>query len=313
MGVRDDELFSSIANRLIRLEKQITEKENNLFAEKAGGKTIIQVVKELLNAYDPDILEDIRLKVESDYASAPPADKEHELTRRQTELIETAASTFTGDLNTYIENVRKAHEQIIDDINRDKIIFAGWDKENKSNAEDLIKSFKGWIEAHRNEIVALQIFYNQPLRRREITFKMMKELTDHLISDKPLLAPLHIWQAYSQLEKVTGSPKNEMIALISLLRKITGIDKDLTSFDKTVDKNFQEWVFKKQAGTLKFNDAQMSWLRMIKDHIATSIHLDYDDLGYTPFDALGGKGKMWQLFGEDCERLIKELNEVLAA
>ena len=313
VGVRDDELFSSIANRLIRLEKQITEKENNLFAEKAGGKTIIQVVKELLNAYDPDILEDIRLKVESDYPSAPPADKEHELTRRQTKLIETAASTFTGDLNTYIENVRKAHEQIIDDINSDKIIFAGWDKENKSNAEDLIESFKGWIEAHKNEIVALQIFYNQPLRRREITFKMMKELVDHLISDKPLLAPLHIWQAYSQLEKVKGSPKNEMIALISLLRKITGIDKDLTSFDKTVDKNFQEWVFKKQAGTLKFNDEQMSWLRMIKDHIATSIHIEYDDLDYTPFDALGGKGKMWQLFGEDCERIIAELNEVIAA
>jgi len=120
-------------------------------------------------------------------------------------------------------------------------------------------------------------------------------------------------QAYSQVEKVTGSPKNEMIALISLLRKITGIDKDLTSFDKTVDKNFREWVFKKQAGTLKFNDAQMSWLRMIKDHIATSIHIEYDDLDYTPFDALGGKGKMWQLFGEDCELIIAELNEVLAA
>jgi type I restriction enzyme R subunit len=57
----------------------------------------------------------------------------------------------------------------------------------------------------------------------------------------------------------------------------------------------------------------MSWLRMIKDHIATSVHLDYDDLGYTPFDALGGKGKMWQLFGEKTEEIISELNEALAA
>jgi type I restriction enzyme R subunit len=300
-------------NRLIRLEKQITENEKNLFTEKAQGKTINQAVKELLNAYDPDIIEDIRLKIELEFAASPPVDKKKELTRRHNELIETVASIFTGDLNSYIENVRKAHEQIIDDINRDKIIFAGWDKDNKSNAAELVESFKSWIETHKNEIVALQIFYNQPLRRREITFKMMKELVDHLISDKPLLAPLHIWQAYSQVEKVTGSPKNEMIALISLLRKITGIDKDLTSFDKTVDKNFREWVFKKQAGTLKFNDAQMSWLRMIKDHIATSIHLDYNDLEYTPFDALGGKGKMWQLFGEDCELIIAELNEVLAA
>jgi type I site-specific restriction endonuclease len=78
-------------------------------------------------------------------------------------------------------------------------------------------------------------------------------------------------------------------------------------------KNFREWVFKKQAGTLKFNEAQMSWLRMIKDHIATSIHIEYDDLDYTPFDALGGKGKMWQLFGDQSEKIIEELNEVLAA
>jgi type I restriction enzyme R subunit len=313
VGVRNDELFSSIANRLIRLEKQITEKEKNLFTEKANGKTINQVVNELLNAYDPDIIEDVRLKVESAFAGGPPTEKENEFKRKHTELIETAASTFTGDLNTYIENVRKSHEQIIDDINRDKIIFAGWDKDNKSNAFELIESFKAWIEFHKNEIIALQIFYNQPFRRREITFKMIKELVEHLIADKPLLAPLHIWQAYGQLEKVVGSPKNEMIALVSLLRKITGIDKELTSFEMTVDKNFKEWVFKKQAGTLKFNEAQMDWLRMIKDHIATSIHIDYEDLDYTPFDALGGKGKMDQLFGEDCERIIEEMNEVLAA
>ena len=313
VGVRDDDLFSSIANRLIRLEKQITEKEKILFSGKTNGKTINQVSKELLNAYDPDIIEDIRLKVESAFAGAPPEEKENELNRRHSQLIEKAASTFTGDVNTFIENVRKSHEQIIDDINRDKIIFAGWDKDNKSSASELIENFKIWIEAHKNEITALQIFYDQPYRRREITFKMMKELVDHLITDKPLLAPLHIWQAYTQLEKVTGSPKNEMIALVSLLRKITGIDKELTSFEKTVDKNFQEWVFKKQAGTLKFNEAQMDWLRMIKDHIATSIHIEYNDLDYTPFDALGGKGKMWQLFGEECERIIEELNEVLAA
>jgi len=104
-----------------------------------------------------------------------------------------------------------------------------------------------------------------------------------------------------------------MIALVSLLRNITGIDKDLTGFEKVVDKNFREWLFKKQAGPVKFNELQMNWLRMIKDHIATSIHIDYNDLDYTPFDALGGKGKMWQLFGEQSESIIAELNEVLAA
>ena len=50
-----------------------------------------------------------------------------------------------------------------------------------------------------------------------------------------------------------------------------------------------------------------------KDHIATSVHLNTDDLDYTPFDALGGRGKMWQLFGNDMEIIIEELNEALIA
>jgi type I restriction enzyme, R subunit len=313
VGARDEDLFSSVANRLIRLEKQITEKEKVLFTEKANGKTIQTVVKELLNAYDADIIEDLRIKIEHKFAGAAPAVLDAEFKKLQSELIENAASPFTGSLNTYIENVRKAHEQVIDDINRDTIIYSGWNKDNKTNSARLIESFKVWIEDHKDEIVALQIFYSQPYKKREITFRMMKELVDHLIADKPLLAPLHIWQAYSNLGKVEGSPKNEMIALVSLLRNITGIDKDLTGFEKTVDKNFREWLFRKQAGPRKFNESQMSWLRMIKDHIATSIHIDYNDLDYTPFDALGGKGKMWQLFGEECKSIIEELNEVLAA
>ena len=53
-----------------------------------------------------------------------------------------------------------------------------------------------------------------------------------------------------------------------------------------VDLNFRDWILKKNAGQHnRFTEEQMQWLRMIKDHIATSIHLDADDLDYTPFDA----------------------------
>lgn len=57
----------------------------------------------------------------------------------------------------------------------------------------------------------------------------------------------------------------------------------------------------------------MNWLRMIKDHIATSFHVEADDLDYTPFDAQGGRGKMYQLFGDKMDEIINELNEVLIA
>jgi type I restriction enzyme, R subunit len=51
IGAKDEDLFTSLAGRLARLEKVMTEKEKAIFAEKAKSKPIGQVVKELLNAY----------------------------------------------------------------------------------------------------------------------------------------------------------------------------------------------------------------------------------------------------------------------
>ena len=143
---------------------------------------------------------------------------------------------------------------------------------------------------------------------------MIKSLYDKIKTEQPLLAPFQVWRAYEQLKQVNGSAKNELIALVSLIRKICGIDKNLTGYDKTVDKNFQTWVFKKQAGTTtKFTEEQMEWLRMIKEYVATSFHVEKDDFELDPFNKNGGLGRMWQLFGEETEEIINELNEVLAA
>jgi type I restriction enzyme R subunit len=143
---------------------------------------------------------------------------------------------------------------------------------------------------------------------------MIQEVLEKLKLERPLLAPMQVWRAYEQLEKATGSPKSELIALVSLLRRISGIDSSLIDYSNKVDLNFRDWILKKNAGQHnRFTEQQMQWLRMIKDHIATSIHLDADDLDYTPFDAEGGKGKMWQLFGEGMNDIINELNEALAA
>jgi hypothetical protein len=148
--------------------------------------------------------------------------------------------------------------------------------------------------------MALSIFYNQPYRMRDLTFKMIKDLFEQMKMDKPLLAPHYVWEAYSQLEDVKdSSPKNELVALVSLIRRVSGLDKSLTPYNKTVDRNFQKWVFGKQAGPVKYTEEQMEWLRMIKDHVASSFHIELEDLDYNPFDTQGGRGKMYKLFGDD--------------
>ena len=314
VGARDEFLFTSVASRLTRLDKQITPKEKKKFAELAGGKTIPQVVKELLNAFNPDVLEDIETTIRQEMQGAPPIEIDAAIQSESEKVQIEAAKVFTGELNEYIEKVRKAHEQRIDTSNPDEVIHVGWDKDNLVKAAEMVSEFKHWLENNKDEMVALQIFYNQPYRRRELTYSMIKEVLEKLQQEKPLLAPLQVWRAFEALEQCNGSYINELTAIVSLIRKTCGLDNELTSYDKIVDKNFKDWVWNRHSGAgEKFTEEQMEWLRMIKEHITSSFHIEKDDFDYNPFNKEGGLGRMWQLFGEQTEEIINELNEVLVA
>ncbi len=314
MGNTSEDMLTTLANRLIRLERQLSEKDKLKFAEQANGFTINHIVKQLLNAYDPDSIEKVELGVKSNLRGQAPIEIENAIAKGKQQLIEDAVTVFHNpDLRDFIVDIRKKYDQIIDVVNIDTITNIGWVEDQDAVAHTTIMDFKSWIESHKDEITALQIFYAQDYRHREFSYKMIKDLCEKLKTEKPLLAPLAVWRAYEQLEKTNGSTKSELIALVSLIRRVSGIDTTLTTYDKTVDKNFQYWVFKKQAGTLKFTEAQMQWLRMMKDYVANSFHIDRDDFDLSPFNAEGGLSKMWQLFGEDTDAIINELNEVLAA
>ncbi len=317
VGARDEDLFLSLANRLIRLEKQITDKEKDKLLEFSRGKNLKQITKELLTAFDKDEIDKKAQTIidEIPQADRTPAKEEQAKKDVQEELITQAASTFNGKLNDYLENVRKEHEQIIDTVNTDEVVKTEWDSYTNDKAEEVAKDFNDYLQANKDEIEALSIFYNQPYNRRNITFKMIKDVFDKLKMEKPMLAPDYVWEAYNTLEDVKSKqPTDELTALISLIRRACGIDKKLIAFDKTIDDNFKRWIFRQNAGKHnRFTPEQMEWLRMLKDHVVSSYHIEIDDLDYTPFDSKGGKGKMYQLFGNDMNEIINELNEVLAA
>ncbi|MES2430945.1 MAG: DEAD/DEAH box helicase family protein [Bacteroidota bacterium] len=315
MGNTDEDIVTTLANRLIRLDKQINEKEKVNFAVQANGHTINHVVKELLNAYDPDTIQNEKLKINNEKPGISPNEFDSVLKANHSKIVEAAVAVFNNpELRNFIIDVRKKYDQVMDHINQDTITNIGWVKDQEAAASLTISNFTAWIEAHKEEITALQIFYDQPYRRRELTYKMIKDLYEKIKMEEPLLAPMQVWRAYEQLKEANGSPKNELIALVSLIRRITGIDNAVIGYDKTVDKNFQDWVFKKQAGaTIKFTEEQMQWLRMIKDYVANSFHVEKDDFELDPFNKNGGLGRMWQLFGEKTDEIIEELNEVLAA
>jgi type I restriction enzyme R subunit len=314
VGDRSEATMTSLANRLLRLNKQINPTEQKALTEKAGGKDIPAIVRDLLNAHDPDTKESIEVAVRQELPGAAPKEIEARVKQKHWELLDKAVAAFHNpELRQFIVEVRRKYDQVIDTVNLDAVTQSGWVKDQKAAAEQTVQDFRAWIEEHKDAITALQIFYGQPQRRREITYAMIQDLKEQILLSKPILAPLLVWKAWEQLEKAEGQPLNDLTALVALLRRAAGIDNVLTSFDRTVDRNFAEWVFKRQSGQVKYNEEQMHWLRLLKEGIATSFHIEVEDLDYTPFDALGGRGKMWQLFGDEMNIIIQELNENLAA
>ncbi len=325
MGISDEDLFLSLANRLIRLDKQISQKENEKIIELSGGKELTHIIRDLISAYDKDsIYEQAQIAINK----IPIVEQTFELmeeaeNKAQEALILEAAKTFTGEFCEYIENVRKQHEQILDHINIDEVRESGWNSYTIEKAEQTIQDFTEYIEANKDEIQALSIFYNQPYNRRNITFQMLKEILDKIKMEKPKLSPNYVWDAYETMEaiknenrskKLGNKPKSELTTLVSLIRKICGIDSELKAYDKTINENFQKWMFKQNAGQHnRFTEEQVEWLRMIKNHVVSSYHIEVEDLDYTPFDAQGGRGRMYQLFGDEMKEIIEELNEVLVA
>ena len=225
-----------------------------------------------------------------------------------------AAAVFTGALIELLDSIRRDKEQTIDHDNLDTVLAGRMGRGCRGKREALAQDFAEYLEANRDQIEALTIFYGQPTGAR----------TD-LRHDPPGPGQAQSRQAAAraaaglaglrQLGRVQGSqPGSELTALVALIRRVCGIDAKLSPFEKQCAKNFQNWIMTRHSGGgEKFNEEQMDWLRMIRDHIVNSFHLDRDDLDMAPFDAKGGLGKMHQLFGERMKSLLDELNEVLVA
>lgn len=108
--------------------------------------------------------------------------------------------------------------------------------------------------------------------------------------------------------------KRQLTDLVSLLRFELGLDSELKPFADEVDKRFQAWIFRHNAqrGTA-FTPEQTEWLRLMKDHIASSCSISRSDFDYTALADKGGLQKVWGLFGKELDGLMGELNSVLVA
>jgi type I restriction enzyme R subunit len=143
---------------------------------------------------------------------------------------------------------------------------------------------------------------------------MIQELYEVLQKQPYLLTTERIWKAYSihYPDKVRETDAvNKLADIISLIRFQLKQAGDIRPFSDDVNLRFRDWMLAKNAGNKQFTVEQTEWLRMIRDHISTSMQVTLDDLSYTPFDSKGGLGKFYQLFANEYKSILDEINTAL--
>ena len=297
LGNVEDEVLSSIAARLARLDKDASDADRAKVVELSGGKTLRDLARGIVEALNIDATQDM-----------PPAEADQRL-RDATKPFAAPA------LREQLLRMKQKADLVIDTVTRDELIHAGF-SEGSDRATALVQSFEDFITQHKDEITALQILYSRPTRA-PLKFEDVQALADALHARPLNIDEGALWQAYATLrkDKVKGAKQRRLLTdLVSLVRFAMQQTNELVPYPERVQANFKAWLAQhQQTDTNKFTQEQQHWLEMIRDHIAANLGIEIDDFEYAPFNAQGGLGKVHQLFGAELPKVIEELNRELAA
>lgn len=310
LGNTDEDVLTSLAGRLARMEQRITKQDDQAIVKASGGHSLKDLSRQLVEAVNPDRQEE---RARQQFGTDKPT--EQQMAKAAAALLQEAAKPFQDPkLRELLIDIKKKNELTIDHVSQDQVIEAGFSADALARARTIVQSFEQFIVKHRDEITALQILYSKPYKQR-LTFESIKELADAIEKPPYLWNESQLWQAYAALEKskVKGaSGKRILTDLVSLVRFAIHQDNELVPFPERVNANFNAWLAQ-QEKTKKFTDEQRQWLGMIRDHIAGNMGIGPDDFEYSPFAQEGGLGRAHRLFPDVLQTIIEDLNVALVA
>ncbi|MDE3040080.1 MAG: DEAD/DEAH box helicase family protein [Nitrospirota bacterium] len=311
LGNTEEDVLTSIAGRLARMEHRITKEDDQAISKASGGLTLKDLSRRLVEAVNPDRHEERARKL---FGSDKPS--EQQIQQAAAALIQEAAKPLQDPkLRELLIDIKKKNELTIDHVSQDQVIEAGFSADALARARTIVQSFEQFITQHKDEITALQVLYSKPYKQR-LKFEDIKDLANAIEKPPYLWNESQLWQAYAALEKskVKGaSSKRILTDLVSLVRFATHQDNELVPFPEKVTANFKAWLGEQESRGKKFTDEQRHWLEMIRDHIAANLAVDRDDFEFAPFTQEGGLGKVHQLFPEGLQTIIETLNVALVA
>jgi type I restriction enzyme, R subunit len=314
-GVANDDLASSIASKLVRLDQRLDDNQREMIQEASGGKNLQQISADLLTSIDPDKnTEEAKARFRVDEPT------EEQVAKMEKEKVAEALKAFhQPKLREAILSVRRSLDQVIDEQTPDVLLKAGFSEEALLKARTMLTSFRKFIEDNKDEIEAIKILYSRPYRAG-LRFKHIKELANKLNQPPFYVDPsrpeslIRLWQAYELVEpgKVKGKGGKQLVDVVALVKHAIDPSTPLAPMGMTVEERYLEWLGEKEKAGVTFTVDQRKWLDAIKDHIASSLAIEQDDLEEVPFNTIGGLGRAYELFGDRLAPILDELNMRLA-
>jgi len=293
LGDTDPDVLSSVAARLARLEKDLPATDQTRITQAAGGLTLKQLARGLVDALAPD--------------QAPA---------QAVVAMEAAVKPFSNpQLRELIVTLKKQNEQVIDNVTQDQVLEAGFSEAARERARSIVGSFEQFIEQHKDEITALQILYSRR-SKAPLKFEDLKALADALHAPPHLISESALWRAYAELDKskVKGASARRILTdLVSLVRYAMHQENELVPYPERVTANFKAWMAQQQAAGKTFTEEQRWWLEKMAEHIASNLGLEAEDFELSPFNQRGGLGRVHELFGAELPKVIEAMNWELAA
>ena len=315
MGGSDPDVLSSLAGRLARLARECGPDEDARIRETSGGAGLSQIAHGIVDALDPDVQQARARRTHGLTGSQEPTEPQ---TRQAAQALAKEAVEPLATrpaLRQLLQDIKRELEQVIDEVSKDALLFAGASAEARERARALVASFERFIAENKDEIDALQFFFSVP-HRDHLRYDDIKALAAAIKAPPRSWTPEVLWRAYEVLDKdkVRGaSGKRLLTDIVSLVRFALRQDSELVPHAERVRAKFERWMAQQATRGRQFTEQQIRWLEMIRDHVAASLEIAIEDFDDVPFAQEGGRGRASQVFGKELEPLLRELNEVLAA
>ena len=296
---------ATLASRLSRLARRLSDTENATIAE-AAGMPLEQIAGALIQAVDADAI------ASAVAASPDEPDGSKNVARAIHAFVQELAAPLAGniDLRQKLVSIHRSHYLYRDEVTPDILIGAGGVVDTEK-AQKIVTSWAQYLEENKDEITAIQVLYSRPKGAR-ISFNEINDLIQTIRAPHPEWTPEVIWRAYTALQKTNKSMQNSTADLVSLIRYTLGVTDELEPFAEVVEHRYVNWLEVQKQQGVNFTEQQLWWLDNIKNAICNGVSFSIDQLDMTPFNERGGSMGMAQTFPNALE-LLTEINQELSA